>query len=88
MAQNSTGLSISGLIKWILLIAEIPCVINAWQGIVNGVTATGYSRSDAGRAELLTGHDALWFGLRKMLWAALLTGAAWAIWFFWQRYED
>lgn len=88
MPQNTTGLSIAGVVKWLLVIAALPCLVKAWQGIVDRTTATGYGRSDAATAQLLTGTDALWFGLQNLLFAALLFGAAWAIWYFWQQYED
>jgi hypothetical protein len=88
LADNTTNLSIAGVVKWLLVIALFPCLIKAWQGIVSRTTATGYLRSDASTSRLLTGSDAVWYGLLNVLYAALLMGAAWAIWFFWQQYED
>ena len=88
VVDNSTGLSVPGVIKWILVIAALPCLVKAWQGIVQGVTATGYARGDASSAMLLTGSDAVKYGLLNLLYAGLLFTGAWAIWYFWQRYED
>src|SRR3989442_10488365 len=88
MSQNTTGLSVLGIVKWLLVIASLPCVVKAYQGIIQCETATGYARSDAARASLLTGTDAVKFGLLNLLFAALLIAAAWAVWYFWQQYED
>jgi hypothetical protein len=88
MADNTTNLSIAGVVKWLLVIASFPCLIKAWQGIVSRTTATGYGRFDVNSSQLLTGGDAVRYGLLNVLYAALLIGAAWAIWFFWQQYED
>jgi hypothetical protein len=88
MADNSTNLSLAGVVKWLLVIASLPCLVKAWQGVVQRTTATGYLRSDASTAQLLTGGDAVRYGLLNILYAALLIGAAWAVWFFWQQYED
>ena len=88
MTINSTNLSIPGVIKWLLLIAALPCLVKAWQGIIGRETATGYGRGDAARAMLLTGPDALRYGMLNLLGALALCTAAWAIWHFWQQYED
>lgn len=37
---------------------------------------------------LLTGPDAVKFGLLNLLYTVLLNAGAWAIWYFWQQYED
>jgi hypothetical protein len=88
MADNSTGLSFTAIVKWLLVIASLPCLVKAWQGIIGRVTATGYGRSDASTTQLLTEGAAVRYGLLNLLYAALLLGAAWALWYFWQRYED
>jgi len=88
MAENSTGLSFLGIIKWLLVIMSLPCFIKAWQGIIDRQTATGYGRGDAGTTQLLTGGVAIRYGLLNLLFAALFIAAAWAIWYFWQQYED
>jgi hypothetical protein len=88
MAQNTTGLSFLGVVKWLLVIASLPCFVKAWQGSVGRETATGYGRSDPSTTMLLTGADAVKYGLLNLLYAALLLAAAWAIWYFWQQYED
>lgn len=88
MADNSTGLSFAGIVKWFLIVASLPCFVKAWQGIIGHTTATGYSRSDAATTQLVTGSDAVRYGLLNLLYAVLCLGTAWAIWFFWQRYED
>lgn len=88
MPDNTTGLSFLGVVKWLLVIASLPCFVKAWQGIVGRETATGYARSAAGSTALLTGADAVNYGLLNLLYAALLLAAAWALWYFWQQYED
>lgn len=85
---NSTNLSLAGALKWLLVIASIPCWFKAWQGVVGRETATGYGRSGAASTRLLTGDEALAFGLWNVLYGVLLLAAAWAVWFFWQRNED
>lgn len=80
LPENSTGLSFLGTVKWLLLILSLPCLIKAWQGIIVRQTSDGY--------RLLTDGAAIASGWWNLLYAFLLIGAAWAIWYFWQRYED
>lgn len=87
MPQNTTGLSILGFIKWALIISSFPCLVKAWQGIILHQSATGYGRYDSAASKLVTGGDALSFGIQNLLLAAVLLAAAWAIWYFWQQYE-
>ena len=67
---------------------SLPCFVKAWQGIIGRQTATGYGRYDASTTQLLAGADAVKFGLLNLLYAAIFIAAAWAIWHFWQQYED
>ncbi len=85
---NSTNLGLAGVFKWLLLIASTPCWIKAWHGIVDRVTATGYGRFGSASTRLLSGDEALRYGLKNVLYAALLVAAAWAVWRIWQRNED
>ena len=87
LPTNTTGLSVLGFVKWLVVIMAIPFVMKAWQGIVGRETSTGFSRASAG-GELVTGAPAIWFGLYSLGIGLVLIGVAWAIWFFWQRYED
>lgn len=87
MAENTTGLSVTGIIKWLLVIASLPCLIKAWQGVIVRVTATGYGPRDVNRSYLLTGWDAVRYGWLNLLYAVLLIAGAWALWYFWQQYE-
>jgi len=84
MPDNSTGISFLGIVKWLLLILSLPCLVKAWQGIIMRQTAYG-GRSDP---QPLTGAAAMSYGLWNLLYAILLIVAAWALWYFWQRYED
>ena len=88
MVENSTDLSVPGVIKWVLIIGACPCLIKAYQGLVNKKTATGYGSIGASRTNLLLGDDAVKFGWENLGMAALFLAAAWAIWFFWQQHED
>lgn len=89
MPTNTTGLSIIGFIKWILVISSLPCFVKAWQGIVEHVTSAGYGRFDVNTGNrLLLGPDAVRFGLLNLLYGIAFLSVAWAVWFFWQRYED
>jgi hypothetical protein len=88
MTENTTNLSFLGVVKWLIVIGSFPCFIKAWQGVIGRQTATGYGRFDAGSTQLLTGADAIKYGLWNLLYGVLAIGAAWAIWYFWQQYED
>lgn len=78
--QNSTGLSFAGIVKWILMIVSIPFWLNAWSGIVSrNVT---HAESKSGPVEVLTGSDALRFGLSQAGYALLFLASAFAVWFF------
>lgn len=88
MPENTTGLSLAGVIKWLLVIAALPCLVRAWQGIVHRMTSTAYGSSGFDRSQLLTGNAAVWFGVENLLIAAILIAVAWAVWYFWQQYED
>ena len=88
MPENSTNISFVGVAKWFLVVFSLPCFVKAWQGISLRLTATGYSRSEVTRSQLLTGKEALAYGLENLLMGILLLLAAGALWFFWQRNEE
>ncbi len=84
MPDNTTNLSVLGVVKWLMVIGSLPLLWTAWQGIVQQQVAGNGPPA----AQVLTGREAVWFGAQSLLWAALLLAGAWALWFFWQRYED
>jgi hypothetical protein len=81
-------MSLAAVVKWLLVIGSLPCFVKAWQGIVLRTTATGFGRADAASTRLLTGGEAVKYGLVSLLFAALLLGAAFCVWYFWQKYQD
>ncbi len=85
---NDTGLSVLGVIKWLLIIGSLGPFFKAYQGLILQETATGYGVSSAAATQVLVGGEAVKFGLQNLGLGILLLGAAWALWFFWQRYED
>lgn len=85
--ENSTGLSLSGFLKWAILIVSIQFVIKAYQGIVNKVSATGLGIR-SGPGELVTEGAAVRYGWQSLGYAVVCWAIAWAIWFFIQRNED
>jgi hypothetical protein len=84
MADNSTGLSLAGIVKWILLIITLPLMVKVWQGLVMHQTTNYSGRFGA----LLTCGAAIREGLLSLLYSCLCFTAAWAIWYFQQRNED
>lgn len=88
MGENSTGLSLAGVFKWLFIIASIPCFMKAFQGIIGRETSTGYGRGDAGSVQLFTGWDAVRFGFVNLLYGAGCMAVAWALWYFWQQNEE
>lgn len=87
MANNSTGLSLAGIIKWLLIIISFPFFIKAWQGIVGHVT-TDDSGNGHSTGALVTGSEAIHFGGLNLLYAVLCLIGAGAVWYFWQQNED
>ena len=86
--ENTTNLSVAGVLKWLFIIASLPCFFKAFQGIVLQKTASGYGQMGASSTELFTGTEAVKYGLENLGLAALSLGIAWALWFFWQQNED
>ncbi len=86
--ENSTNLSLAGVFKWFFLIASIPLVMQAYQGIVVKETSSnaGSRRGQAG--EFLTGNQAVAKGWEALGGAGLCWLIAAAIWYFWQRNEE
>lgn len=84
MSDNSTGLTLAGIVKWILLISTLPLFVKVWQGLVSRQTTNNTGRF----GQLVTGSDAIREGLLSLLYAALCIAGAWAIWYFKERNED
>lgn len=84
--QNSTGLSFAGIVKWFLVIVGLLFLPAAWSGIVSRQVT--HAESKSGPVEVLTGNDALRYGLVQAGYALLFLAAAFAVWFFWQRNEE
>lgn len=83
--DNTTGLSLAGVIKWISIILSAVFLFQAYQVLVQKKTATSAGRHVG---EYLVGNEAVMMG-RQHLGLSVLCGAiAWALWFFWQRHEE
>lgn len=72
--------------KWFLAIVSIPFWMNAWSGVV--ARSVTHAKAKSGPVEVLTGNDALRYGLVQAGYALLFLAAAFAVWFFWQRNEE
>ncbi len=88
MPGESPTLTFAGATKWLCIIASLPFLLKAWQGIVGREITTGYWGFGAADALLLTGREAQRYGLFSLLWGSIALVAAWGVWFFWQRNED
>jgi hypothetical protein len=84
MPENSTGLSIAGIVKWILLLMTLPLLVKVWQGLVLHQTTDNSGRF----GQLVTGGAAVREGLLSLIYLCLCLAGAWAIWYFKQRNED
>lgn len=85
MADNSTNLSLAGVVKWILIISSMPLFVKAWQGLIQHKSATNYGRTTG---DLLEGGEAIAYGWQSLGLALLLLGVAYLVWRFWQENED
>lgn len=83
--DNSTGLSVAGVVKWFLIIDCAVFLFKAYQGLIQRKTATGGGNRVG---EYLTGDEAIKLGLQHLGLAVAFGAAAWVIWFFWQRHEE
>lgn len=83
MPTNSTGMSVAGFAKWLLVIAAMACAFQAWQGIVGRQALPLRSRGP-----VLTGQAAVQIGQTYLGIAAMCLLGAGAAWYFWQRNED
>lgn len=83
--DNTTGLSLAGVIKWIFIIQSGVFLFRAYQGLIQKKTATGAGRRVG---EYLAGNEAITMGLQHLGLSVLCGAIAWALWFFWQRHEE
>ncbi len=84
-------MSLLGFLKWTLVVAALPCLIKVFQGLVMQKTTRSYDFvffTVWGDLELLTGSAAVTWGLINLGLFVVLLAAAWAVWFFWEQYED
>jgi hypothetical protein len=68
----------------LLGLASLPCWVRGLQGISGSDTPTGGRFSGA----FVTGAAAVHYGYTQLGLALLLVGAAFCVWYFWDRHED
>lgn len=78
---NPTGLTVSGFFKWILIVFSLPSFYGAYQGLIKQKTTVG-------RWKIVEGAEAIQQGWQDLGIALVLLILAWAVWFFFERYED
>jgi len=86
--ENSTNMSVAGVLKWLCLIASIDPTIKAFQGIVLRRTAEVDQGDLFVPGHAATQAAAVKEGLLHLGVAAFFWLIAWALWYFWQRNED
>ena len=82
--ENTTGLSVAGVFKWISIIFGAVFLFQAYQGLIQGKNLPGAGWRVG---EYVAGNQAVTMGLQNLGFSVLCGAIAWALWFFLQRHE-